>query len=74
MHELAADYSGRMTFEVVKYNEGDSPQRIKDYGIDVNLFVDHSQIVQLEGLRAGIWGTHDTWGRMLAYRGDQESM
>lgn len=41
---------------------------IKNYGIDVNLFVDHSQIVQLEGLRAGIWGTHDTCGRMLAYR------
>jgi len=41
---------------------------IKNYGIDVNLFVDHSQIVQLECLRAGIWGTHDTWGRMLAYR------
>jgi phosphosulfolactate synthase (CoM biosynthesis protein A) len=41
---------------------------IKSYGIDVNLFVDHSQIVQLECLRAGIWGTHDTWGRMLAYR------
>jgi phosphosulfolactate synthase (CoM biosynthesis protein A) len=41
---------------------------IKNYGIDVNLFVDHSQIVQLEGLRAGIWGTHDTWGRVLAYR------
>jgi phosphosulfolactate synthase (CoM biosynthesis protein A) len=32
------------------------------------LFVDHSQIVQLEGLRAGIWGSHDTWGRVLAYR------
>jgi phosphosulfolactate synthase (CoM biosynthesis protein A) len=42
---------------------------VKNYGIDVNLFVDHSQIVQLEGLRAGIWGTHDTWGRVLAYRG-----
>jgi phosphosulfolactate synthase (CoM biosynthesis protein A) len=41
---------------------------IKNYGIDVNLFVDHSQIVQLEGLRSGIWGTQDTWGRMLAYR------
>jgi phosphosulfolactate synthase (CoM biosynthesis protein A) len=42
---------------------------IKNYGIDVNLFVDHSQIVQLEALRAGIWGTHDTWGRVHAYRG-----
>ena len=47
---------------------------IKNYGIDVNLFVDHSQIVQLEGLRAGIWGTHDTWGRMLAYRGNPEGI
>ena len=37
---------------------------------DVNLFVDHSQIVQLEWRRAGIWGTQDTWGRMLAYRGE----
>jgi phosphosulfolactate synthase (CoM biosynthesis protein A) len=41
---------------------------IKNYGIDVNLFIDHSQIVQLECLRAGIWGTHDTWGRMLTYK------
>lgn len=42
---------------------------VKNYGIDVNLFVDHSQIVQLECLRSGIWGTDDTWGRMLTYRG-----
>jgi phosphosulfolactate synthase (CoM biosynthesis protein A) len=42
---------------------------IKNYGIDINLFVDHSQIIQLECLRAGIWGTDDTWGRILAYRG-----
>jgi phosphosulfolactate synthase (CoM biosynthesis protein A) len=42
---------------------------VKNYGIDVNLFVDHSQIVQLECLRAGIWGTDDTWGRVLTYRG-----
>jgi phosphosulfolactate synthase (CoM biosynthesis protein A) len=49
---------------------------IKNYGIDVNLFVDHSQIVQLECLRAGIWGADDTWGRILTYRGshgDEES-
>ena len=30
---------------------------IKNYGPEVNLFVDHSQIVQLECLRSGIWGT-----------------
>ncbi len=42
---------------------------VRNYGIDVNLFVDHSQIVQLECLRAGLWGTDDTWGRILSYRG-----
>jgi phosphosulfolactate synthase (CoM biosynthesis protein A) len=38
---------------------------VKNYGAEVNLFVDHSQIVQLECLRAGIWGTKGTWGRVL---------
>jgi phosphosulfolactate synthase (CoM biosynthesis protein A) len=37
---------------------------IKNYGNEVNLFVDHSQIVQLEALREGIWGTKSTWGRI----------
>jgi phosphosulfolactate synthase (CoM biosynthesis protein A) len=41
---------------------------IKNYGSAVNLFVDHSQIVQLECLRSGIWGTKSTWGRILTYR------
>jgi phosphosulfolactate synthase (CoM biosynthesis protein A) len=40
---------------------------IKNYGPDVNLFVDHSQIVQLECLRAGIWGTKSLWGRVVIY-------
>jgi phosphosulfolactate synthase (CoM biosynthesis protein A) len=41
---------------------------IKNYGVDVNLFIDHSQIVQLECLRAGIWGTKSLWGRVVTYR------
>jgi phosphosulfolactate synthase (CoM biosynthesis protein A) len=41
---------------------------IKNYGADVNLFVDHSQIVQLECLRAGIWGTKSLWGRVVTFR------
>jgi len=41
---------------------------IKNYGPEVNLFVDHSQIVQLECLRSGIWGTHSLWGRVLTYK------
>ena len=40
---------------------------IKNYGPSVNLFVDHSQIVQLECLRSGIWGTSSTWGRIVGY-------
>ncbi len=42
---------------------------IKNYGSEVNLFVDHSQIVQLECLRSGIWGTKSLWGRVLTYKG-----
>lgn len=45
---------------------------IKNYSAAVNLFVDHSQIVQLESLRAGIWGTKSLWGRVLTYREDME--
>ena len=42
---------------------------VKTYGPEVNLFVDHSQIVQLECLRSGIWGTQSLWGRVLTYKG-----
>jgi phosphosulfolactate synthase (CoM biosynthesis protein A) len=42
---------------------------IKNYGPEVNLFVDHSQIVQLECLRRGIWGTKSLWGRIRTYGG-----
>jgi phosphosulfolactate synthase (CoM biosynthesis protein A) len=45
---------------------------IKNYGADVNLFVDHSQIVQLECLRAGIWGTKSLWGRVVTYRESEQ--
>lgn len=42
---------------------------IKNYGPEVNLFIDHSQIVQLEALRSGIWGTKDLWGRVVTFKG-----
>jgi len=45
---------------------------IKNYGADVNLFVDHSQIVQLECLRAGIWGTKSLWGRVVTFKDAQK--
>ncbi len=42
---------------------------VRNYGPEVNLFVDHSQIVQLETLRRGIWGKSEVWGRILTYKG-----
>ena len=42
---------------------------VKNYGAEVNLFVDHSQIVQLECLRSGLWGTKSLWGRVLTFKG-----
>ena len=45
---------------------------IKNYGAEVNLFVDHIQIVQLECLRAGIWGTKNLWGRVVTYKNGHE--
>src|SRR5512139_2838744 len=47
---------------------------VKSYGPEVNLFVDHSQIVQLECLRSGIWGTKSTWGRVVTYKGGTEAV
>jgi phosphosulfolactate synthase (CoM biosynthesis protein A) len=41
---------------------------VKNYGAEVNLFVDHSQIVQLECLRSGLWGNKSLWGRVLTYK------
>ncbi|NIS81071.1 MAG: phosphosulfolactate synthase [Anaerolineales bacterium] len=41
---------------------------VKTFGPEVNLFVDHSQIVQLEALRQGIWGSKSLWGRVLTYK------
>ena len=33
MHGLAKDYAGKMKFEVVPYDQGDSKKRIADYGL-----------------------------------------
>lgn len=43
---------------------------VRTYGPDVNLFVDHSQILQLECLRTGIWGEKESWGRITSFGED----
>lgn len=41
---------------------------VREFGVDINLFVDHSQIVQLSCLRMGIWGMADTFGKITTFR------
>jgi len=42
---------------------------LKTFGKDVNLFIDHSQIVEFNAWRLGLWGDSDIWkGKILSYR------
>ncbi len=69
--DVVAQFVGGLGLERVMFEAADPPVfqwYVKNYGPDVNLFVDHSQIVQLECLRRGIWGTLDLWGRVITYR------
>jgi len=65
--DVVARIINQIGLEKVMFEAADPPVfewYIKNYGNQVNLFVDHSQIVQLETLRSGIWGTKSTWGRI----------
>jgi phosphosulfolactate synthase (CoM biosynthesis protein A) len=70
--DVPAKFVNALGLEKVMFEASD-PQvfawYIKNYGPKVNLFVDHSQIVQLECLRSGIWGTAGLWGRVQTYGG-----
>ena len=70
--DAAAKIIGALGLEKVMFEAADPDVfawYIKNYGPEVNVFVDHSQIVQLECLRAGIWGTKSLWGRVLTFKG-----
>lgn len=63
----AASIINGLGIENVMFEAADGPVfewYVKNYGNEVNLFVDHSQILQLEGLRQNIWGNKSTWGRV----------
>ncbi|RPD63757.1 coma-domain-containing protein [Lentinus tigrinus ALCF2SS1-6] len=45
---------------------------IQNQGARANLFVDHSQAVQLACLRRGIWGTGSTFARVVTFEGTGE--
>ena len=66
--DIVAKLAGALGLERLMFEAVD-PQvftwYVKNYGPRVNLFVDHSQIIQLECLRSGIWGTKSVWGRIM---------
>jgi phosphosulfolactate synthase (CoM biosynthesis protein A) len=70
--DVIAEIADELGLEKVMFEAAD-PQvyewYVKNFGPDVNLFVDNSQIVHLECLRSGIWGTKSLWGRVHTYRG-----
>lgn len=69
--DVPAKIIGALGLEKVMFEAADPEVftwYVKNYGPEVNLFVDHSQIVQLECVRSGIWGTADVWGRVLTYQ------
>ncbi len=71
--DVVADITRELGLEKVMFEAADPEVfgwYIKNYGPEVNLFVDHSQIVQLECLRRGIWGTKSLWGRVVTYGGN----
>lgn len=64
----AASIINGVGIENIMFEAADGPVfewYIKNYGNEVNLFVDHSQALQLEGLRQNIWGNKSTWGRVI---------
>jgi len=62
----------RFGFRVWMFEASDPPVfkwYLKNFGRDVNLFIDHSQVVEFKAWRLGLWGDPAIWkGRKLSYR------
>ena len=70
--DVIAEIADELGLEKVMFEAADPEVYewyVKNFGPDVNLFVDNSQIVHLECLRSGIWGTKSLWGRVQTYDG-----
>jgi phosphosulfolactate synthase (CoM biosynthesis protein A) len=69
--EVPAQFASALGLEHLMFEAADPAVfawYVKNFGPEVNLFVDHSQIVQLETLRRGMWGTSDLWGRVVTFK------
>jgi phosphosulfolactate synthase (CoM biosynthesis protein A) len=71
--DISARIADELGIENIMFEASDPPVfawYVKNFGPEVNLFVDHSQIVELECMRSGIWGTADLWGKVLTYKSE----
>lgn len=69
--DVPAEFANEVGLDNVMFEAADPEVfswYVKNYGPEVNVFVDHSQIVQLECLRRGIWGSTDLWGRVQSFK------
>nr|WP_233992835.1 phosphosulfolactate synthase [Salinibacter altiplanensis] len=69
--EVPTQFIDELGLENIMFEAADPhvfPWYMQNYGPEVNLFVDHSQIVQLECLRSVIWGPHDLFGRVHTFK------
>lgn len=69
--DVPAEFANEVGLDNVMFEAADPEVfnwYIKNYGPEVNVFIDHSQIVQLECLRRGIWGSNDLWGRVQSFK------
>jgi phosphosulfolactate synthase (CoM biosynthesis protein A) len=68
--DVAFEIANRVGIEHCVFEAAD-PQvfewYVKNFGPNVNLFVDNSQIVELECMRSGLWGKKSSWGRVASY-------
>jgi phosphosulfolactate synthase (CoM biosynthesis protein A) len=66
--DVAAQIANALGLERIMFEAADPAVfswYVKCYGPEVNLFIDHSQIVQLECLRSGLWGTASLFGKVV---------
>lgn len=42
---------------------------IRNFGPEVNVFIDHSQALLLEAVRSGVWGSNSLFNRVFTYKG-----
>ena len=69
--DVAAQFASALGLERIMFEAAEPAVfswYVKSFGPEVNLFVDHSQIVQLEALRRGLWGTVDLWGKVVTFK------